>query len=100
MDIEAQLLHRCSMKKKKKKRHVEQYDRPGIINVTAYLSRTYCGLARKAPGIDVSALRQQHACMICWVGLSVRIGLINNIWTFFAHPRLDPGFRLNVERLK
>lgn len=91
MDIEAQLLHRCSMKKKKK-RHVEQYDRPGIINVTAYLSRTYCGLARKAPGIDVSALRQQHACMICWVGLSVRIGLINNIWTFLLIQDLTRAF--------
>ena len=51
-----------------------------------------CGLARKAPGIDVSALRQQHACMICWVGLSVRIGLINNIWTFLLIQDLTRAF--------
>jgi len=55
MDIEeAQLLRRCSMKK----RHVEQCDMSGIINVSAYLSSTHCGLARKALDIDVSALRQ------------------------------------------
>ena len=89
------LKHSCCtgvLWRKKKKRHVEQYDRPRIINVTAYLSRTYCGLARKAPGIDVSALRQQHACMICWVGLSVRIGLINNIWTFLLIQDLTRAF--------
>ena len=76
----------------RKKRHVEQSDMPQIINVSAYLSRTYCGLARKAPCIDVSALRQQHACMICWVGLSVRIGLINNIWTFLLIQDLTRAF--------
>ena len=93
MDIEAQLLHRFYIKKKKKKkRHVEQYDRPGIINVTAYLSRTYCGLARKAPGIDVSALRQQYACMIRWVDMSVRIGLINNNWPFLVIQDLTRAF--------
>ena len=60
MDVEeAQLLRRCSMKKKKKKkkRHVEQYDMPENINASAYLSGTRYGLARRAPDIDVSALR-------------------------------------------
>ena len=92
MDIEAQLLHRCFMKKKKKKRHVEQTDMQQIINVSAYLSRTHYGLARVAPDIDVSALRQQYACMICWVGLSVRMGLINNNWPFLLIQDLTRAF--------
>ena len=78
--------------RKKKKRHVEQYDRPGIINVTAYLSRTHYGLARVAPDIDVSALRQQYVCMICWVGQSVRTGLINNNWPFLLIQDLTRAF--------
>lgn len=87
---EAQLLYRCFMKKKK--RHVEQSDMPQIINVSAYLSRTHYGLARVAPDIDVSALRQQYACMICWVGQSVRTGLINNNWPFLLIQDLTRAF--------
>lgn len=77
---------------RKKKRHVEQSDMPQIINVSAYLSRTHYDLARVAPDIDVSALRQQYACMICWVGLSVRMGLINNNWPILLIQDLTRAF--------
>jgi hypothetical protein len=65
---------------------------PQIIDASAYLSRTRYGLARKAPDIDVSALRQQYACMICWVDMSVRIGLINNNWPFLLIQNLTRAF--------
>lgn len=84
--------HSCCTGVLWKKWHVEQYDMPQIIDASAYLSRTRYGLARKAPDIDVSALRQQYACMICWVDMSVRIGLINNNWPFLLIQNLTRAF--------